>query len=82
MGDHDDDRFHQGMEHVQAAAREMIEATRTLLDAAEELLDDPRSVQDIVTTLTSVVQAAAAHFSPPDASTDDGKSQVERIEVS
>lgn len=84
MAEHDDDKVHQGIEHLQAAAREVIEATRSLLDAAEELLDDPRSVQDIVATVASVAQAAAARLRPSGASTDgdDGDSQVQRIKVS
>ena len=38
-----EDKVHEGMEHLQAAAREVIQATRSLLDAAEELIDDPKS---------------------------------------
>ena len=38
MAENGDDKVHEGIEHLQAAAREMIQATRSLLDAAEELL--------------------------------------------
>ena len=41
MAEDAEDKVHQGIEHLQAAAREMIQATRSLLDAAEELVDDP-----------------------------------------
>ena len=68
MAEHDDDKVHKGIEHLQAAAREVIQATRSLLDAAEELVDDPRSVQDIVGTLAAVAQAAAARLHLPGAS--------------
>lgn len=84
MADHDDDKVHEGIEHLQAAAREVIEATRSLLDAAEELLDDPRVVQDLVASVTSVAQAAAARFRPsgPSSVGDEGDGQVQRIKVS
>jgi len=85
MADHED-KVHEGMEHLQAAAREVIQATRSLLDAAEELIDDPKSLQDIVATLTSVAQAAAARLHLPgtssDRSDDDGDGHVQRIKVS
>jgi hypothetical protein len=36
-----DARARQGLEHLQAAARELIGAARAVLDVAEEVLDDP-----------------------------------------
>jgi hypothetical protein len=85
MADHADDKVQQGVEHLQAAAREVIQATRSLLDAAEELVDDPRSLQDLVATVTSVAQAAASRFRPTSAGPDDGDDDdghVQRIKVS
>ena len=64
MAEDADDKVHQGIEHLQAAAREMIQATRSLLDAAEELIDDPKSVQDLVGSLTQAAQMAAAGSVP------------------
>jgi hypothetical protein len=83
----DDDLVQQGLEHLQAAAREMIQASRSLLDAAEQLVDDPRAVQQLVATLGSVATAAAARLRPdahatgddPDGD-DDGR--VQRIRIS
>ena len=43
-------------------AREVIQATRSLLDAAEELVDDPSAVQSLVGTIASVAQAAASRL--------------------
>lgn len=85
MADDAEDKVHQGIEHLQAAAREMIQATRSLLDAAEELVDDPRSVQDLLGTLTQAAQMAASRFRPSagasgDDEDDDG--HVQRIRVS
>jgi hypothetical protein len=85
MADENDDKVQQGLEHLQAAAREMIQATRSLLDAAEELVDDPSAVQGLVGTLASVAQAAAGRFrggSPSAGDGDDGQSHVQRIRIS
>jgi hypothetical protein len=72
------------VEHLQAAAREVIQATRSLLDAAEELVDDPSAVQNLVSTIASVAQAAAGRLrsdsDPPSPDDDDGR--VQRIRVS
>lgn len=84
----DDDLVHQGLEHLQAAAREMIQASRSLLDAAEQLVDDPRAVQDLVATLGSVAAAAANRLrtDAPRAGDgdddDDDDGRVQRIRIS
>jgi hypothetical protein len=85
MPDEAEDKVQQGIEHLQSAAREMIQATRSLLDAAEELIEDPRSVQELVGTLGSLAQAAAARFRPGGATSEDddpGDGPVQRIKVS
>lgn len=90
-GDGRDDHAREGMEHLQAAAREVIKATRSLLDAAEEMVDDPAAVQSLVGTIASVAQAAAGRLrangagrssssSSDDDDDDDGR--VQRIRVS
>ena len=84
-GERPEDLARAGVEHLQAAAREMIQATRSLLDAAEELVDDPSAVQSLVGTIASVAQAAAVRLrgetsgSGPD---DDDGGRVQRIHVS
>ena len=86
MAEDAEDKVHEGIEHLQAAAREMIRATRSLLDAAEDLLEDPTSVQDLVGSLAHAAQAAATRFgigvtgAPPEGDGDDGP--VQRIKVS
>ena len=40
-------RARQGVEHLQAAARELIQAARAVLDVAEELVDDPEAVASL-----------------------------------
>ena len=76
------------LEHLQAAAREVIQASRAFLDAAEDLLDDPTVVQDIVATVATVATAAADRLRStvtPQAGAgaeDDGDEGVQRIRVS
>jgi len=84
-----DDLAREGLEHLQAAAREVIKATRSLLDAAEQLVDDPAAVQQAVGTLTGLAQLAASRLrsggagaatSDDDEPGDTGR--VERIRLS
>jgi hypothetical protein len=82
MADETDDKLQQGIEHLQAAAREMIQATRSLLDAAEELVEDPRSVQEVIGALAHAAQLAASRFRSGGGTTDDGDSRVQPIKVS
>jgi hypothetical protein len=79
-----DELVQQGVGHLQSAAREVIRATRALLDAAEELVDDPKAVQSLVGSLVSIAQSAAAGFPSPTAGDDDDGDDggVERIKVS
>lgn len=86
-GERPEDLARTGLEHLQAAAREVIQATRSLLDAAEELVEDPVAVQSVVTTIASAAQAAAGRLMAagrpsgrPDDDDDDGR--VQRIKVS
>jgi hypothetical protein len=87
VGDDADDKVQQGIEHLQAAAREMIKASRSLLDAAEELIEDPRSVQDLVGSLGTLAQAAAVRLrqnagTSTDGDDDDGDGSEQRNKVS
>jgi hypothetical protein len=84
MAEDAEDKVAQGIEHLQAAAREMIRATRSLLDVAEELVDDPKSVQDLVGSLAQAAQTAASRFRATTAAqgTDDDGGHVQHIKVS
>jgi hypothetical protein len=72
----------EGVEHLHTAAKEMIRAARSLLDAAEGLVDDPKVVQGLAGTLTDLAGAAAAWLrtSPLEPEGDGG--QVQRIDLS
>ncbi|MEJ7817775.1 MAG: hypothetical protein WKF49_03775 [Thermoleophilaceae bacterium] len=87
----DDPRLQAGLDHLQGAAREMIAATRALLDVAEDLVEDPRSVARLVGLLGSVGDLAtrAARSttwvrprSSRDGDDDDDDPPVQRIPVS
>lgn len=58
MTDDVDPRVQAGMEALQRAAREMIAASRALLDAAEDLVEDPKAAAGIVEALGSVIARA------------------------
>jgi hypothetical protein len=85
-GERREELARSGLEHLQAAAREVIQATRSLLDAAEELVDDPAAVQHLVGAVASVAQAAASRLrADGDSSSDDDDGDaghVQRIRVS
>jgi hypothetical protein len=51
-------RAREGIEHLQAAARELIEAARAALDVAEELVDDPESVASLAGALVAMGDVA------------------------
>jgi len=83
MADDERDDLADGIEHLQAAAKELIRAGRSLLDAAEGVIDDPSALQGLVGTLGTLAQAAAGRLraaAPGD--DDEGSGGVERIAVS
>jgi hypothetical protein len=91
-----DGRAREGVEHLQAAAKEAIEAVRALLDVAERVVDDPAAVQAAAGSLATIAQAALQRVRSPewrpagtaddgrdDGDCDDGRAgRVQRIQVS
>lgn len=87
------DRAREGLEHLQAAARELIAAARAGLDAAEDLIDDPEVVKAMVgaagrvgEVLRTVSADRSGRFRGSDDPEDDDStgpatSQVERIVI-
>ena len=82
------DAARAGLEHLQAAALEMIAAARSMLDAVEELLDDPRaaaSVTNAFATVGRVIEGAVASVASTMTGATDGdddEPHVQRIRVS
>lgn len=90
-----DERAGEGVEHLQAAARELIAAARSFLDVAEDVVRDPKVVEgllagvgDLADTARSAARdaaqraAKAADGTPggPDDGEDDGG--VQHVPVS
>jgi hypothetical protein len=50
----DDPRVQAGLAHLQRAARELIAASRTLLDVAEDLVEDPKAAAGLLEALGSI----------------------------
>ena len=76
------ERAREGIDHLQAAARELIQAARALLDVAEELVNDPETVTTVVGTLGSFANAAARVVPTSRANGDEPDDErVERIRV-
>jgi hypothetical protein len=74
--EHLEEKAHEVVEHLQAAALELIEAARAMLDVAEDMVKDPAEVL--------AVASAAAHLAsvangPPKA---NGQRRVQHIRVS
>jgi hypothetical protein len=68
-----EERARQGVEHLQAAAFEVISALRAFLDVAEDLVKDPASA--------AVLASAFATSAAPNGPTDPAE-RVTRIRVS
>jgi hypothetical protein len=66
-----EDRASQGIDHLQAAAREMIAAARAFLDVAEELVADRDKITQVAEFLGSSSDGEPS---------DDGR--VQHIKVS
>jgi len=76
----------EGLEHLQAAAHEMIAAARSLLDACEEMLEDPRANEALATIAGSVsrvvggITGLVSHGGTQDE--DAEAPRVQRIKIS
>jgi hypothetical protein len=82
------DPAREGLEHLQAAAHEMIAAARSMLDAVEEALDDPRaatSVTAAIGVMSRLVEGAVASVGGMvvgGTADPDDEPRVQRIKVS
>jgi hypothetical protein len=76
-------RLQAGIDHLQRAAREVIAASRALLDVAEELVEDPKAASGIIDLLGSVAaRAGRTPGSGAAAPDEDDDPPVQRIPVS
>jgi hypothetical protein len=75
------DRAREGIQHLQAAARELIHAARALLDVAEDVIDDPAAIATLMSALGAMGdaarrRAAAAATTATSAADGDGEGEV------
>ncbi len=75
-----DERMREGVEHLQAAALELIEAARAFLDVAEDVVKDPATLVELVAEAAQQAQSVARH-GPKGGARGDGQPRVERIRV-
>jgi hypothetical protein len=81
--DEHDARLQAGLDHLQRAAREVIAASRALLDVAEELVEDPKAASSIVDLFGSMAGRVERRAPRTDVESDDGDDPpVQRIPVS
>jgi hypothetical protein len=79
-----EERAHEVVEHLQAAALELIEAARAMLDVAEEMVKDPAEIMALASAAAHLagaagVPGAAGAGHGPRA---DGQRRVQHIRVS
>ena len=82
-----DERARQGVEHLQAAAIEVIAAMKAFLDVAEEVVRDPAGAAAIATSLLDTVRPPMPGPSGPSDPSDPeaaaaAEPRVTRIRVS
>jgi hypothetical protein len=80
-----DERAAAGLDHLQAAALEMIAAARAFLDVAEELVTDREKVADVAHLVGSSARGAARAVLGHDraeSEPDDLDGRVQHIKVS
>ena len=79
-----DERAVEGLEHLQGAALELIEAARAFLDVAEDLVREPGGAATIVQAAASLGRAmrSGGERSAPDAEPPAQEGRVHRIHVS
>lgn len=79
-----DDRAAQGIDHLQAAALEMVQAARAFLDVVEEFVADREKVADVVAVVGTMAEAAgrAARSGAPGTAPPADDDRVQTIRVS
>ena len=75
-----EERARQGVEHLQAAAIEVISAVRAFLDVAEAVVRDPAAAAATASTFVAAARSATAATPAPPGG--DDASRVTRIRVS
>jgi len=74
--EHLEEKAHEVVEHLQAAALELIEAARAMLDVAEDMVKDPSEVLAMASAAAHLANAANG------APKANGQRRVQHIRVS
>lgn len=79
-----EDRAREGIEHLQAAAIEVIAAVRAFLDVAEAVVRDPAAAANAAGALVDVARSTTgtASSDPADPAAPTSEPRVSRIRVS
>jgi hypothetical protein len=86
-----DDRTREGLDHLQAAALELIAAGRAFLDVAEEMVKEPAAAATVLRTAATLARVAQQATQPPapgrsgatpDSDGPQGEPRVTRIRLS
>lgn len=77
-----DARAADAVDHLQAAALELIEATRAFLDVLEDFIGDRERFAEVADIVGAAASAAARVAHPGGESSPAERSRVERIAVS
>jgi len=73
------ERAGEALEHLQAAAHELIAAARAFLDVAEEVVEDPKAGEAVLDTLGGLARWLRPGAAGGDGHPDEGK--VEHITI-
>jgi len=77
-----EERARQGMEHLQAAAIEVIAAVRAFLDVAEDVVRDPAGAAGLASSFVEAARSAAPTGAPSADADTAAEPRVTRIRVS
>jgi hypothetical protein len=77
----DDDGLARGVEHLQAAATELIAAARAFLDAAEEVVADPDRLRSMAEVVGDLARGASRAVTVERPAERGGAPGVEHIRV-
>lgn len=82
-----EEKAHEAIEHLQAAALELIAAARSVLDIAEDLVQDPGPLLGVVAGLADLAapfaaraRAQAAEPRPPGPGADEAPLRAPRVQ--
>lgn len=76
-GEVNDDRMAQGVDHLQAAAREMIQAARAFLDVVEDFVGDEERMASVADAVAAVARGATKAVRGDEHATDSESTDQE-----